>query len=81
MAYFAHIPSCKSDSFGAKVATAIRDIAGRHLFDNANKRTAQAVAERLLGPGADTARIRSTIDAVAKGKLRTIEEITDALGY
>lgn len=65
---------------GAQAVTAIRDIAGRHMFDDANKRTAQAVAERLLGSGADPAKIRSVIDSVATGNLRSVEEITKALG-
>ncbi|WP_415203103.1 RHS repeat-associated core domain-containing protein [Pseudorhodoferax sp.] len=66
---------------GAQAASAIRDIAGRHMFDDANKRTAQAVAERLLGSGADPAKIRSVIDSVATGKLRNVEDITKALGH
>ena len=64
----------------ARAATAIRDIAGRHLFDDANKRTAQAVAERLLGSGANPSQIRSVIDQVATGGLRTVEDIAAALG-
>lgn len=64
----------------AKAATAIRDIAGRHLFDDANKRTAQAVAERLLG-GANSGQIRMVIDRVATGGLRSVEEIAGALGH
>jgi len=64
----------------AQAATAIRDIAGRHLFDDANKRTAQAVAERLLGSGADAGRIRSVIDRVGTGDLRSVEDIAKALG-
>jgi prophage maintenance system killer protein len=62
-----------------KAATAIRDIAGRHLFDDANKRTAQAVAERLLGTAANPAQLREVIFSVAKGELRSVEEIAAAL--
>ena len=62
-----------------KAATAIRDIAGRHLFDDANKRTAQAVAEQLLGKGASPAQIRTVVDQVATGQLRTVEQISAAL--
>jgi hypothetical protein len=69
------------DGAQLQAATAIRDIAGRHLFDNANKRTAQAVAERLLGSGADTGRIRSVIDRVGTGELRDVEGIAKALGH
>jgi hypothetical protein len=65
----------------SQAATAIRDIAGRHLFDDANKRTAQAVAERLLGSGANAAKIRSVIDSVATGVLRSVEDIAKALGH
>ncbi|MFT3848691.1 MAG: RHS repeat-associated core domain-containing protein [Propionivibrio sp.] len=64
-----------------QAATAIRDIAGRHLFDDANKRTAQAVAERILGSGADATKVRSVIDSVSTGQLRSIEDITRALGH
>ncbi len=64
-----------------KAATAIRDIAGRHLFDNGNKRTAQAVAERILGSGANSAHIRSVIDRVGLGELKSVEEIAAALGH
>ena len=64
----------------ARAATAIRYIAGRHLFDDANKRTAQAVAERLLGSGANPSQIRSVIDQVATGGLRTVEDIAAAIG-
>jgi hypothetical protein len=65
----------------ARAATAIRDIAGRHLFDDAKKRTAQAVAERLLGSGTNPAQIRSVIDQVAAGNLRAVEDITSALQH
>ncbi|MCC6785652.1 MAG: hypothetical protein IT457_22570 [Planctomycetes bacterium] len=62
-----------------QAATAIRDIAGRHLFDDANKRNAQVVAERLLGSGADPARIRDVIDRVATGDLGDVDDIATAL--
>lgn len=65
----------------AKAATAIRDIAGRHLFNDANKRTAQVVAEELLGRTADPAKIRTVIDKVAQGELRNVEEIAKALEH
>lgn len=66
---------------GAQAASAIRDVAGRHMFDNSNKRTAQAVAERLIGPGADPVKIRSVIDSVATGDLRSVDDIAEALGH
>ena len=66
-----------------KAATAIRDIAGSHLFENGNKRTAQAIAEQLLGKGASPAQIRTVIDRAADSTLpnhlRTVEEISQAL--
>jgi len=65
----------------AQAATAIRDIAGRHLFNDANKRTAQAVAERILGSAADPAKIRSVIDRVGTGDLKSVEDIASALGH
>ena len=63
----------------AKAAVAIRDIAGRHLFDDANKRTAQAVAERILGDTVAPSTVRRAIDQVATGGLRGIEDIVGAL--
>jgi prophage maintenance system killer protein len=72
------------DTFAEKQASVIRDIAGRHLFDNGNKRTAQAVVEQLYsrngisGPGSAT--IRSVIDQVSQGTLRDVEAIAKALG-
>jgi hypothetical protein len=49
------------------------------LFDDANKRTAQAVAERLLGSGATPSQIRFVIDRVAIGEIRSVEDIAPAL--
>ncbi|MBB2488167.1 RHS repeat-associated core domain-containing protein [Mitsuaria sp. WAJ17] len=63
-----------------KAASAIRDIAGRHLFNDANKRTAQAVAERLLGRKIDPAKIRAAIDRVANGEVRSVEDTSKLLG-
>jgi prophage maintenance system killer protein len=65
-----------------KTATAIRDIAGRHLFQDGNKRTAQAIAEQMMkanGGAATPAQIRSVIDQVGQGGLRSVEEISAAL--
>jgi len=53
----------------AKAATAIRDIAGLHLFNDANKRAAQAVAEKILGKEASPTQLRGVIDRVAKGEM------------
>jgi prophage maintenance system killer protein len=71
------------EGFWDKTATALRDIAGRHMFDDANKRTAQAVVEELMQrngvAGPTSAQIRSVIDQVSTGQLRTVEEISAAL--
>jgi RHS repeat-associated protein len=66
-------------SSSEKAAVAIRDIAGRHMFNDANKRTAQAVAEKILGSSVKSSVIRSVTDRVANGHLRTVEEIAKFL--
>ncbi|MCP3749532.1 hypothetical protein [Pseudomonas sp. SBB6] len=61
----------------------IRDIAGGHLFDNGNKRTAVEVLERLIiknsvnGPPKQI--IWNVMDKVATGKLTNIQDISKAL--
>ncbi|PTY01177.1 hypothetical protein DB346_13850 [Verrucomicrobia bacterium LW23] len=70
------------DGLYDKVATAIRDIAGRHLFQDGNKRTAQAIAEQMMksnGGAAAPAQIRNVVDQVGQGGLKTVEEISKAL--
>lgn len=65
-----------------KTATAIRDIAGRHLFQDGNKRTAQAIAEQMMkanGGSATPTQIRSVIDQVGQGGLKSVEDISAAL--
>jgi len=62
-----------------QAATAIRDIAGRHLFNDGNKRTAQKVAEKMLGKRASSSTIRSTVDDVGKGDLRNVDDISTRL--
>jgi hypothetical protein len=72
----------RREDFVDKVATAIRDIAGRHLFNDGNKRTAQAVAEELSkknGLGLSAERIRAVVDQVAQGTVRAVEDISQAL--
>ncbi|MFE7635895.1 polymorphic toxin-type HINT domain-containing protein, partial [Kitasatospora sp. NPDC057518] len=82
------VNASRYNSFWEKAAVVIRDIAGSHMFNNGNKRTAQAVVEKLMernsitsGPG--TAQdLRSVIDAVGKGQLHDIADIVAALrGY
>lgn len=74
-------------SFYDKAAVVLRDIAGGHMFDNGNKRTAQAVVELLIqrngiASAPTPAELRAVVDAVGKGQLRTVEEISRALrGY
>jgi hypothetical protein len=74
-------------SFYDKAAVVLRDIAGGHMFDNGNKRTAQAVVELLIqrnriASAPTPAELRAVVDSVGKGELRTVEEITRALrGY
>ncbi|GAA3035902.1 hypothetical protein GCM10020000_11790 [Streptomyces olivoverticillatus] len=75
------------NSFWEKTAVVIRDIAGAHMFNNGNKRTAQAVAEQLMernnitsGPTSEG--LRSVVDRVGEGKLRSVGDIARALrGY
>lgn len=70
------------DGFYDKAAVAIRDIAGRHLFNDGNKRTAQTVVEQLAnknGVNLTQSQIRKVVDDVAIGKLREIDDISRAL--
>lgn len=66
------------EGFYDKAAVAIRDIAGRHLFNDGNKRTAQAVIEQIAqknGVNLNPSQIKNVIDNVATGNLRGIEDI------
>ncbi|MER6442917.1 hypothetical protein ABT275_42450 [Streptomyces sp. NPDC001185] len=75
------------NSFWDKSAVVIRDIAGSHMFNNGNKRTAQATVEQLMQrngvtSGPTSADLRSVIDMVGKGQLHDVSEISAALrGY
>ncbi|MEU1107220.1 DUF6531 domain-containing protein [Streptomyces tibetensis] len=78
------INASRYHGFWEKAAVYIRDIAGSHMFDNGNKRTAQAVVEELLDrnviiPGPSSGEIRRVISSVATGGLSTVEEIARAL--
>ncbi len=61
----------------------IRDIAGDHLFDNGNKRTAVEVVERLIsrnkidGPPKEV--IWSVVSRVSNGELKNVNDIAKAL--
>jgi RHS repeat-associated protein len=75
------------DSFWDKSAVIVRDIAGGHMYNNGNKRTAQAVVEQLMArnnivSGPSSAGLRGVIDQVGKGQLSSVEDISAALrGY
>ncbi|WP_437723349.1 hypothetical protein [Sorangium sp. So ce861] len=66
-------------SLSPESAAMIKEIAGRHMFDDANKRAAQAVYETLaarnrITSGSSGGRVRSIIDQVAREELKTVEE-------
>ncbi|MCD9571445.1 hemagglutinin repeat-containing protein, partial [Pseudomonas protegens] len=69
--------------FYNKAGSMIRDIAGGHLFDNGNKRTAVEVVEQLIikngvdGPPKQV--IWNVVDKVATGKLTDVKDISKAL--
>ncbi|MFE7657307.1 polymorphic toxin-type HINT domain-containing protein, partial [Streptomyces bottropensis] len=72
------------NSFWDKSAVVIRDIAGSHMFNNGNKRTAQATVEQLMQrngvtSGPTSADLRSVIDRVGKGQLHDVSDISAAL--
>jgi hypothetical protein len=72
------------NSFWEKSAVMIRDIAGGHMFDNGNKRTAQVVVERLMSQnnvvsGPTSAGLRDVITRVGKGQLHDVSGIASAL--
>ena len=57
---------------------------GRHMFNDANKRTATAIVNELrrrnnVFTGVEGAELRRVINDVATGALRTVEEIAVAL--
>ena len=71
------------DGFYNKAGSMIRDVAGGHLFDNGNKRTAVEVVEQLIikngvdGPPKQI--IWNVVDKVATGKLTNVQDISKAL--
>lgn len=75
------------NGFYNKSASIIRDIAGGHLFENGNKRTAQAVVESLMQrngirSGPNSTQLRSIVNQVGKGNLKNVDDIATALrGY
>ncbi|SFO06092.1 Prophage maintenance system killer protein, partial [Formivibrio citricus] len=73
------------EGFENQAAAAIRDIAGSHLFQDGNKRTAQAVVELFAkenGVKIDSQALRAIIDEAGKGSLgnlSTVDAISQAL--
>ena len=62
----------------------MREVAGRHMFDDANKRTATAIVNELtrrnqVFTGVTGAELRRVILQVADGTLRSVDEIATAL--
>jgi hypothetical protein len=49
------------------------------LFDDGNKRTAQAVAEKILGESANPSVLRNAIDRVGSGEIKRFDEIVEAI--
>ena len=72
------------NGFWNKAAVQVRDIAGGHMFDNGNKRTAQAVVETLMErnnivTGVSSGEMRGVISQFAEGELRDIPSIASTL--
>jgi hypothetical protein len=76
--------AARQTGFWNKAAAIVREVAGRHMFDDANKRTASAIVNELtrrnqVFTGVTGAELRAVIHQVATGTLRTVEEIAVAL--
>ena len=74
----------RQTGFWNKVAAVVREIAGRHMFNDANKRTAAAVVNELvrrnqITTGVEGEALRRVVLRVATGELRTIDEIASSL--
>jgi RHS repeat-associated protein len=75
------------EGFNNKAASIIRDIAGGHLYENGNKRTAIAVIELLIqrneiASTVPTGALAAVVDRAAKGELTSVDAIAAALrGY
>lgn len=72
------------DSFWKKAAAIVREVAGRHMFDNGNKRTAAAIVNELrrrnqVWTGVEGAQLRRVIGQVVDGSLSSIDDIATAL--
>ncbi len=76
--------AARQEGFYNKSAAMIREIAGRHMFDNGNKRTAQAVYDLLrerngITTGVSADETRRIIHSVAVGELSDTAEIAARL--
>ncbi|MCP4109674.1 MAG: hypothetical protein GY749_29840, partial [Desulfobacteraceae bacterium] len=72
------------EGFWNKTAAMVREIAGRHMFNDANKRTAQAVVQELMkrnkiSTGVSSGEMRKVINQVARGELKEVSDIAKAL--
>ncbi|MCB9718926.1 MAG: type II toxin-antitoxin system death-on-curing family toxin [Myxococcales bacterium] len=72
------------EGFFKKSAAIVREIAGRHLFDNGNKRTANAVFDLLRSrngvmSGASPDAVRKIINRVAQGEMADVAKIAQEL--
>ncbi|MEM7158302.1 MAG: DUF6531 domain-containing protein [Myxococcota bacterium] len=76
--------AARQRGFFNKAAVVVRGIAGRHLYDNGNKRTAHAVLDLLrqrngVSSGVDPTEVRKAIARIARGELTEIPDIARAL--
>jgi death-on-curing family protein len=72
------------EGFWNKAAVLVRNIAGSHLFNDANKRTASAVVETLMDrnnimTGVSEGQMQHVILHVARGELRDVPDIASGL--
>jgi RHS repeat-associated protein len=76
--------AARREGFWNKTAAIVREIAGGHVFNDANKRTALEVVRELTRrndvlSGVSEKRMRAVIAEVAEGKLRDVRQIAKAL--
>ena len=74
----------RQTGFWTKVAAIVREIAGRHMFNDGNKRTAEEIVRILVQrngvtTGVTGAELRRVIHQVATGVLREVDDIARAL--
>ena len=74
----------RREGFWNKAAAIVRDIAGGHMFNDANKRTAQTVVELLMernkiATGVTSEEMKRVINSVAGRKIREVDAIKRAL--